>query len=316
MDALEASLLPCPLRIESVTVTEQAIVVRARLAGDEARCPCCDQPSSRMQSRYVRSLGDVPLGGGAVCLALTIRRLYCRNPQCARRIFADRLGDFAPPYARRTARLAAILEAVAFALGGEAGARLARRIGLPASPDTLLRLIRRAPDSPTSAVRICGVDDFAWRKRRRYGTALVDLERHRLIDLLPDRSATSVAAWPRQHPEITVVSRDRGGEYADGARRGAPQATQVADRFHLLRNLGDTVRRVLLRHADLVRRVRSPDSVPPALTAPWCGRSGSSAWRRPPGRRWPRRAAASPHPRRWGCCSRDRGSAPARKRSP
>ena len=103
------------------------------------------------------------------------------------------------------------------------------------------------------------MDDFAWRKRRRYGTALVDLERHRLIDLLPERSAASVAAWLRQHPEIAVISRDRGGEYADGARRGAPQAVQVADRFHLLRNLGDVIRRVLLRHAALVRRVRLPD---------------------------------------------------------
>ena len=106
------------------------------------------------------------------------------------------------------------------------------------------------------------MDDFAWRKRRRYGTALVDLERHQLIDLLPDRSATSVAAWLRQHPEIVVISRDRGGEYADGARRGAPQAVQVADRFHLLRNLGDVVRRVLLRHAKLVGRVRTPGSGP------------------------------------------------------
>jgi transposase len=136
---------------------------------------------------------------------------------------------------------------------------------VPTRPDTLRRLIRRAPAPTAPPVRICGVDDCAWRKRRRDGTALVDLERHRRIALLPERSATSVAAWLRQHPAIAAVSRDRGGGYADGARRGAPRAPQVAARFHLRRNLGAAVRRVLARHADVVRRVRSPGGGP-ALT--------------------------------------------------
>ena len=262
MHTQEAALLPMPLRVEAITETGAGVVVRACLAGDGASCPDCGHPATRVQSKYVRTLGDVPWAGRRVRLRVTIRRFRCAAAHCRRRIFAERLGDFASPYARRTARADTALEAVAFALGGEAGARLAADLGQPTSPDTLLRLIRRAPAPPVPPVRVCGVDDFAWRKRRRYGTVLVDLERHQLIDLLPDRSATAVAAWLRQHPDITVVSRDRGGEYADGARRGAPQATQVADRFHLLRNLGDVTRRVLLRHADLVRRVRSPNSVP------------------------------------------------------
>ncbi len=262
MPTLEAALLPPPLRVEAVTETGETMVVRARSAEERARCPDCGHPATRVQSKYVRTLDDVPWAVRRVRLRVTIRRFRCATARCPRRIFAERPGVFALPYARRTARADTALEAVAFALGGEAGSRLARRLSLPTSPDTLLRLIRRAPESAAPPVRICGVDDFAWRKRRCYGTALVDLERHRLIDLLPERSATSVAAWLRQHPEIAVVSRDRGGEYADGARRGAPQATQVAERFHLLRNLGDVVRRVLARHADLVRRVRSPDGTP------------------------------------------------------
>jgi transposase len=262
MPSLEAALIPSSLHVNSLEVSERVVTVHAKLAAAAADCPQCGQPSAHTRSTYVRTLGDLPWGTWAVRLRVTVRRFRCTNPACPRRIFAEALGALAPRYARRTGRLARALEAVAFALGGEAGARLAADLGLPTSPDTLLRLIRRAPEPTPRAVAVCGVDDFAWRKRRRYGTALVDLERHQLIDLLPERSAAGVAVWLRRHPEITVVSRDRGGAYADGARLGAPQATQVADRFHLLRNLGDVTRRVLLRHADLVRRVRSPDGTP------------------------------------------------------
>jgi len=262
MATLEETLIPPPLRVVSLDLATRAVTVQARLATAEARCPGCARLSARVRSTYRRTIADLPWGERIVRICVTVRRFACANPDCPRRIFAEPLGPFAPRYAHRSGRLARALTAVAFALGGEAGARLARHLGLPTSPDTLLRLIRRAPESAVPAVRVCGVDDFAWRKRRRYGTALVDLERHRLIDLLPDRSAAGVATWLRQHPAIVVISRDRGGEYAAGARRGAPRATQVADRFHLLRNLGDVARRVLLRHAGLVRRVRTPDDIP------------------------------------------------------
>jgi len=258
MTTLEETLIPLPLHIVALDLGPDVVTVRARLATAEVPCPACGRLSARVRSTYRRTLTDLPWGERRVRISVAIRKFLCANPDCPRRIFAEPLGALAPRYARRSGRLARALTAVAFALGGEAGSRLARHLGLPTSPDTLLRLIRRAPDPSTPMVQICGVDDFAWRKRRRYGTALVDLERHRLIDLLPERSAAGVAVWLRQHPEIVVVSRDRGGEYADGARRGAPQATQVADRFHLLRNLGDVVRRVLARHAALIGRVRMP----------------------------------------------------------
>ncbi len=266
MTTLEATLIPPPLHVVARDLGKDVVTVQARLATAKACCPGCAKPSARVRSTYRRTVADLPLGGRIVRLSVAVRRFVCANPDCPRRIFAEPLGPFAPRYARRSGRLARTLTTVAFALGGEAGARLARHLGLPTSPDTLLRLIRRAPESAVPAVRVCGVDDFAWRKRRRYGTALVDLERHRLIDLLPGRSAAGVAAWLRQHPAITVISRDRGGEYAAGARRAAPQATQVADRFHLLHNLGDVVRRVLSRHAPLVGRVRTPGDGP-ALTS-------------------------------------------------
>jgi len=119
---------------------------------------------------------------------------------------------------------------------------------MPVSADTLLRLIRAGPVPVTTAPRVIGIDDWAWRRGQRYGTLIVDLERNRPVDLLPDRDAQTVAAWLQSHPGIEIVARDRAGAYADGIRRGAPEAVQVGDRWHLLRNLGDALARALDRH--------------------------------------------------------------------
>jgi transposase len=166
-----------------------------------------------------------------------VRKFVCRNPSCTRRIFTERLPDLAATYARKTQRLVTILQAIGIALGGEAGAGLAARLRLPTSPATLLRLVRAATVFHTPTLQVVGLDEWAWRRGHRYGTILVDLVTHRVVDLLPDRSAANVAAWLAQHPAITAVCRDRSPLYADGIRRGAPKAVQVVDRFHLVDNL-------------------------------------------------------------------------------
>jgi transposase len=176
-----------------------------------------------------------------VRVQLRVRKFFCGHPACPRQIFTERLPTVAAPWARRTLRLAQLLLAYGLALGGEAGARLAARLGLRTSPDTLLRLVQAAPTPETSAPQSIGVDEWAWRRGHRYGTILVNLEDHRVLDLLPERSAESVAAWLAQHPTVLVVCRDRSALYADGIRRGAPQAVQVVDRFHLVKNLREAV---------------------------------------------------------------------------
>jgi len=186
-------------------------------------------------------LADLPWGPYTVCVQLRVRKFFCDHPACPREIFTERLPTVVAPWARRTLRLAERLLACGLALGGEAGARLVARLELRAYPDTLLRLVQTAPIPDVAPPQIIGVDEWAWRRGQRYGTILVNLENHHVIDLLPERSAESVARWLAQHPTVTVVCRDRSGLYADGIRRGAPHAMQVVDRFHLVKNLRETV---------------------------------------------------------------------------
>jgi transposase len=206
-----------------------------------------------VHSRYVRRVTDLPWHGVRFRLQLSARRFFCDQPNCLRRIFTERLPGVVAPYARRTARLEEWLRALGFALGGEAGARLMRALGLLGSPDTLLRQIRRTPLPARPAPRVVSVDDWCRRRGHSYGALLVDLERRRIVDLLPDRESDTFATWLQAQPQVVVVSRDRGANFADGATRGAPQALQVADRFHILKNLVEALQQVVGREHALVQ---------------------------------------------------------------
>jgi transposase len=250
LQTLITELLPPTrgLRLTEVTVQDRSVRLRLTAIAPTASCPDCAVPSSSIHSRYQRRLADLPWGALAVRLQLLVRKFVCRHATCARRIFTERLPDVAAPYARKTMRLVNALRAIGIALGGQAGARLTARLRLPTSASTLLRLVRAAPTPHTPALQAIGVDEWAWRRGHRYGTILVDLLTHRVVDLLPDRSAASVAAWLAQHSTIIVVCRDRSDLYADGIRRGAPQAVQVVDRFHLVHNLRQALEAFLIDH--------------------------------------------------------------------
>jgi len=283
-----AALLPDPsqlrlLCIDGLDAEAAGLVLTVAAKARAARCPGCGGASRRVHSRYTRTVKDLPWAELPVRLRLHARRFFCDAPACPRRIFTERLPGVVAPYARCTDRLAAWLTRVAFALGGEPGARLLGHQRLPRSADTLLRRIRATALPGGPPPRLLSVDDFAFRRGQTYGSILVDLERHRVVDLLPDRQAATFAAWLGARPPPLVISRDRGGEYARGARQGAPEAVQVADRFHLLRNVGEAVERVLRRHAAALRQVPAPPPArggPPGPAPPEVGAGGWPAlWR-------------------------------------
>ena len=206
-----------------------------------------------MHGSYLRFPADLPVAGRRVVLRLRVRRFMCEDVSCRRRTFVEQVAGLTRRHSQRTERMRSVLAEVGVALAGRAGARLADVFGARVSRNTVLRLVYALPEPQPQAPRVVGIDEYAMRKGLVYGTVLVDVETRRPVDLLPDREAGTVAAWLAERPEIEVVCRDRAPFFAEGARIGAPTAVQVADRFHLWRNLGEAAERCVSRHRTCLR---------------------------------------------------------------
>ncbi len=253
MDATLLFPLPQGMLIEEIQATETSLSLTVRATHPTSCCPLCGRVSSSIHSHYQRKLKDASCAGRQVQLYLTVRRFYCRNRLCERKVFTERIPCFVKPWARMTIRLSEHLQAVGLATSGRGGIKLAVRLGIQTDRQTLLRRIMALPDRPEESVLYLGIDDFAFRRGQRFGTVLVNLETHHIVDLLPDRQAATAAAWMQQRPDIMVVSRDRGGEYAKAAAVGAPQALDVADRFHILKNLTEALQLLLGRSLEEIK---------------------------------------------------------------
>jgi transposase len=226
---------------------EDQLVLSVSATSPSARCPLCQQPATRLHSRYRRVVKDLPCSGQRVLLILSVRKFFCDTATCGRKVFAERLPHLVAPWAQMTTRLCEALQTIGLATCGRLGARLASRLGITTSWMTIVRRVMDLPTPQAEHVECLGIDDFAFQRGRTFGTVVVDLDAHQIIDVLSDRQADTAAAWMAAHPEISHVSRDRGAEYASASTTGAPQAIQVADRFHVCKNLSEAVQRLLAR---------------------------------------------------------------------
>ncbi len=245
------------LSIRHISIHDQGIMVDLLLSAATSTCPNCGGQSSSIHGRYARTLRAEPCLGHTLTFDVTARKFACRTPGCPRRVFCERIPELAKSSARTTADLADSHRAIGMALGGEAGSRLAARLSIPTSPDTILRRVKSMAEEPTPPPRYVGIDDGALRKGHTYGTILIDLERRRGIDILPGRDGEALKAWLAANPQGEVITRDRWPAYIEAATEAAPQARQVADRFHLLRNVRKAVENILSGHAPRIRAAAS-----------------------------------------------------------
>ena len=255
LEVLIKQLIPASgkLRMQQLRLSLEGLTLLLVSLQTEGQCPICRQSTKRVHSTYIRTLQDLPWGALRLTLRVQLHRFFCQNPDCMRKIFTERLPELTEPSARRTNRLRDAFVTIGWALGGEAGAKQCVAHATPICASTLLSLLRRQGVTAVPTPRVLGVDDWSFRAHQA-GTLLVDLEQHRPVDVLLGSDEKVFAHWLGAHPGVEVIGRDRGASYLKGATRGAPQAKQVLDRWHVLKNLGEVIQKTLTQHIDVLRQ--------------------------------------------------------------
>lgn len=236
---------PEALEIEKFVSEDNLIKIVVRSILRTANCPNCLQSSNSLKAHYLRFVSDLPWHGVKIKLVLKVRKFRCRNDLCSRKVFCERLQKVVAKYARRTFRLNEVISFLAFTLGGRGGAKATQKMNISVGKDTLIRMIRCRSQEIPQTVKVLGVDDFAFRKGQTYGTILVDLEKRQPIDLLPDRQSGTLRNWLLKRHDVEIVTRDRSISYAEAVSEGLPNAEQIADRWHLLKNLSEILEKIL-----------------------------------------------------------------------
>lgn len=236
--------------VERVEREGDAVRVVARSRGEPAPCPSCGTVTGKVHGYYQRRLADSPAGGTPVVLELRLRRLVCVSLDCPLQTFHEQVPGLAERYARRTPPLAGLVATVAATLAGRAGPALLAAAGVLLSRTAVLGTLMALPDPVRSAPEAIGVDDFALKRNHRYATVIIDALTHEHLDVLDGRLAVTLEGWLKDHPGVKLVCRDRSTAYAAGAREGAPQAVQVADRWHVWKNLTEAVEKTAIAHRD------------------------------------------------------------------
>lgn len=266
------SFLPDPeaITLQAIKICSGFVTFQVQTTAKQAHCTKCAAPSDRTHSWYYRTIQDLSWQGNPVRFELTLRKFFCDNPDCERRIFAQSLPKIARRYQRKTARLENVLLQILWKVGASDAFFVAKLLGLIISDDAMLYQFKKAPEpgcSQTSPEEI-GIDDFAFRKGQTYGTIIINLQTRTPMDLLPDREKATVEKWLRDHPGAKVVSRDRSAVYAQAIREGAPEAVHVADRFHLIKNLMETLLEQISKESKAIREVLAPQTTSSADDGP------------------------------------------------
>src|SRR6266571_4989671 len=283
------------VRVDQLVFTPGELTLLVTSTQSEGRCPVCEKATRRIHSRYWRTLEDLPWGDSRLHLRVHVLRFFCPTPSCPLKIFTERLGPLAEASARRTSRLREALLALGWAVGGEEGARQGMVHHMPIGASTLLSLMRRHGESASPTPRVLGVDDWSFQRDHPTGTILVDLERHRPVDLLLGSDEQVLADWLHSHRGVQIISRDRGAGYRKAIQRAAPQVKQVLDRWHVLKNLGEVIQKTLAQQIDVLRQAgeRVKQNTQQTCLAP-TGSAQVDGRRRKP----PRRKPPAPSPRR------------------
>lgn len=259
----DGGLNPPGVVVDSRSFIDGVVEVSGHMAAVGGRCPDCGTPSLSCHSRYVRTLSDLPVSGTVARLRLMVRRFRCNLRTCPRKTFSEELtSGLGRRHGRRVARCDGLVHAIGLALGGRPGSRMMTRLAAPWSKDTLLRTVRREAASrpATPAATVVGIDDFAWRRGHSYGSIVVDLERRTVIDLLPDRQRDTIMAWLGKNSQVRIICRDRGPGYGAAAAAAAPQALQVADRWHLFENASAAFLAAVRSELPRLRKVLLPNA--------------------------------------------------------